>query len=1188
MKKTYVKDTTRNIGKQIVSYLSIVVISMLAVMAYLGINFASESIAQNGNRFYDVTGYRDLEIISTMLVTQEDLDVLRSVEGVRDVEGVYYTTGKVNVNGILTDVDIVSLSERINVPQVVEGRLPADVSECAIEQSVSDDTGLKIGDTVHLQDHDGLSPDYLTVGDYVITGIVLHPDHATWPLQVPGNRDVVVMKEAFDQGKLEGNYMKAELLVSGTEGMSRFGKDYRETVDEVMARVKSIAEEREIARYNQLHDKYQGEIDEGQAELDDAQTKLDDARNELDTNRNKIETGESELADAARQIEDSERQLADAETQLQDGRRELDENRARLNDARRELNDAKKQLDAGEARLADAERQLESARKQLREAEAELTNGYNELVDSYDKIEDAKSTVRDALYNALYLVIGDYVDRFDWATASYSPDVEDKNATATQFKITKGITIDLKRSMSDNIFAQLSKLALTEDEWRDAYEAATGKILDIIEGHTVLETIVAIVTDTYDGIDSRYEEFAGYARDWDKGHDKYISGLEEYRSGLAEYNSGLAEYNDGRATLDKKWKEYRAGLAQYNAGVARLNEGQDKYDTGLQDYENGMAELEDGRRRYEEGSEELERGREALAQGETDYQNGLDRYNEGVKTLDDAKEKLATMDDCRWVVLNTAGNPSFFIISGNVDDVGDMGVTFALVFVIVGAMVIYATVGRIVDEQRSLVGTTKALGFFNWEISGKYIAFGVTATALGMILGVIAGYYGIQNILMAVYGKYYVYQSDMRAFIWLMTSLVFLGGIIISTLTVLSACLNLVKSAAIELMHDKMPVTKRKGKKSKTKGSLYGRMIIFNIINDKKRVAVTIASIAGCCTLLVAGMTMKYSITKALDSQFSDIECYDMKVLFDRKVSETAEEDIKKILDEAGTRYVAYMDVEQAYNINDEMDSTELICGDLDVMSDFFCRLVPDSKTQINGQGDGVWVRQKTAEVYNLKEGDEITLYNSAMKPYKVRVAGFFENYGGRFMVMSSDSYTKYMEKEPVNSGFLVLTGDADVEALKAKISATEGFKEIKLTSDLVATYKTFTDVLDLIALLFIAIAGLMAYFILLNIVVMYINQKKRELTIMRINGFTVREVKKYISLELIVSTVVGILAGCGLGSLLGYRVLLLIEGTGLRFIRSIQLEAWGLSALITVIYAVIIAAIAMRKIKYLKLTDAV
>ena len=1173
MKPTQTKDTARNIKKQKVSYISIIVIAMLAVLVYLGINFGARGIAGSGNVFYNETAFRDIEIVSTLLLTEEDLETVRNTEGVADCEGVYQTSAQLDRGeGAIVRVDVVSLTSRINVPKVLEGKVPEKAGECAIEEQIAKDTGLKVGDSIKIRGSKGDMPDHMTVNRFVITGIVWHPDHACLPVQVPGNRDIVVTEDAFDKEELKGCYMKTVLLVEGTAGMDRFSDSYFEKVGSVDKLLETLADERAAKRTQQVTTQTQQEIDDGQKRLDDAWQELENGRKELESNRKKLEDGESDLADAKKKIEDGQKelddaklQLEDAKTKLDDGKQQLDENDAKLKEALKELND-------GEAALKEGKSKLDASKKKLDAGKEELLSGYK-------KIEDAKETLRTKLYKAFKAVIGDYADEIDWAKSDTSIDVNDKNTTATILQITKGIRIDLKKSMKDNIFEVIASTGLSEKDLRDAYEAVTGKIIEISGRNKVIKFIVDKISKKITDYNNKYKELADAAKTWDKGHTKYIKSLEKYRAAYKKYQSSEKLFNTQK-------KAYNDGLAKFRKARDEYDKQYAKYEQGLKDYEKGEKDLYDSRIKYNEGAAELENGRKALAEGQAKYDDGLAQYEENCIKLLDARKALADLESCRWVVLDVKGNASYLVIDMSRKNVGDMGFAFALVFVLVGAMVIFATVGRIVEEQRQLVGVTKALGLYNREIIAKYLIFGVSATAIGMVLGVILGYFGIQNILLYVYGKYFVFGAGKPAFIPGMTAIVIVLGIVLSALTVWSASTVLMKSSARELMQLPSPKVRKKSRSKSGKGSLYARLIVLNMLTDKKRVAVTIASIAGCCALLVAGFTMQYGITRAVDRQFRDIEHYDEKVVYDTTVSETAGEEIKKILDSEGCSSISISDHDRAYGTDDSMSNGELIVADMAELNDFFVRLDINTGDVITDAGDGVWIHRKTSERLGLAEGGEIIIYSASMKPYRVRVAGVFDNFGGRYMIMSNDSYLKYLGENAAANAYLVKHGDGGAEAIKSKVENVKGFSQIKVKAEIQQLYDSFTSVLALISLLFIFIAAMMAYFILLNLVNMFINKKKRELTIMRVNGFTVREVKRYVSLELIVSTVIGILIGWGAGSLLGYRIIMLLENDFLHFLRGIQWDSWVYAALITALFSVVIGAIAMKKIKNLKLID--
>lgn len=1161
MKRTQRKDARRNILKQIVSYLSIVVIATLAVSAFLGIEFTAKGISNNGNKFYADSNYRDVEIISTKLVTPEDIEAIRAVQGVADVEGSYRIGAKVFLNDVVTDIQVVSLTERVNTVQLIEGRLPEAANECVLEKSVDEDTGLTIGDTIEVLDSFGKAPEYLTRSEYVITGIVFHPDHGAVPLITPGARYVLVKPEAFDTEALENCFMTAEVVIEKPDGIDIFSNKYSKTIKPTIERLDALAKERELLRANDIRDRYQNGIDDGQTQLDDAWNKLTDGRTDLDNGWKEYNKGVSELEDAEKQLADAKTQLEDAEAQLADAKEQLDDAKDQLDYARSQLNEAKSELAEAETKLADAKAKLDEAKGQLE--------------DAYLQIEEAKEKIRDSLRTAIVNTLGeDVAARIDWAETDIDIDADDEEATATVLRITQGITIYLDKSLKDNVFSLIASLGMSEDELRKAYEDTTNTILELAADEPVIDAVVRIIAEKLNNVNDKYEELASGARTWDEGHEKYIT--------------SLGMYNDAKDLYDSSYGEYENGLSKYNDGKAQYDDAVAQYDEGYAQYEAGLAQYEEGLKAYEDGQKQLDDALVKLNDGEVQYEDGLAQYNDGQSKLQDAKDEMDNLDGCKWVLLDVNGNIGFLNISNARTNVYDLGGAFASVFILVGALVIYATVGRIIDEQKRLVGATKALGFFNYEILAKYLIFGVSGTVIGMIVGAIGGYLVLQKIILKIYDRNYVFDNTIRAIHYPLAAAVFVGGLLISGFAVWFACTTLLKSSAIKLMQESVPgIKKKSSKKKKTgKGSLYAKLILFNMLTDMKRVVVTIVSIAGCCTLLVAGMTMKIAVQKSVQYQYTKIEQYNLKVMFDSSISGDAESGIGEVIKDSGVTYTAVLDESLSYEANGAVRVAEVVCGDLDQVNEFFIRTDPKTKDVITESGDGIWVHNKFAKTNNVKVGDEVTFYDSNMNPHQVKVCGIYRNYVGLYAFMSRETYESVFGKEPANNAYLVKGNGADLTELTDKVSQISGFTKISDIGKQYETIMALTTPLNMISLILIGIAGLMALFILLNLVNMYVNQKKKELTIMRINGFTVKETIRYVSLELIVCTVLGIVIGLGTGALLGSHILGLLEGANMYLIKTVQIEALAIAALITTVYSVLVSAWSLRKVKYLKLNE--
>ena len=1244
MKKTQVKDSIRNIRKQIVSYLSILVISMLAVLTFLGINYSAEAIRANSSKFYADTNFRDVEIVSTYLITPDDLEAIRADEGVEDVEGVYRTGCRVYGDDGITGVMVVSLTERINVPLVVEGRLPQNENECVIEPEVSSSTGLDIGDTISVLNSHHVMPEYLNRCDYVITGIVRHPDHSCVSNISPGARYVMVLPEAFDSEALDGCYMAAVASIAGADQFRMMDDEYHNYISDTVNRLNGLADERAIIRYNEVRNAASDRIDEGQDQIDEAGEELQESRDELDQRWQEYYDGVAQLNDAEQELSEAEAQLADARNRLSEGGLQLEEGRAQLEsveaqlaEARARLDSTRAQLDSGWAQLEegrqrldayavqieqgriqlnDAQTQLEAARLRLQQAQSELELGRQGLIAGYAQIEDSKTVIRNNLRQAIVDVLGeDIANRIDWSESSYVIDPDDPQASAQLLHITNGITIDLQRSLGDNIFAVISSLGIPEDELRAAYERATGRIIEIIDGRPVLQFIVDVIVESYNVIDNRYNDYASYARLWDEQHGQYIAALNLYNqgmaaynaaleqfnagqsafdAGLAQYNEGIAQYNDGLAQYyaarDQYLAgedEYAAGLAEYNARLAELAQAEAQYEEGQIQYQEGLEQYQEGLEQYQQGQEDLAEGLDLLNEGEEAYDEGLAQYEEGQARLQDAMDDLEKLNQCHWNLLTPEGNAGFFQIRTDARNVSDMGGTFALVFILVGALVIYATVGRIIDEQRNLVGVSKALGMYNREIFMKYLSFGVTATVIGSILGIVLGYFFIQSIYLTLYGENYTFNMDHHSIIIWLTAVVFVAGLALSSVTVWFACSTLMRSSAITLMQDRVPDIKRSKKKSgRGKGSLYSNMILLNMLSDKKRVLVTIVSIAGSCTLLVTGMALNFSINNSIDAQFNDVEVYDLKITYDLNISGRVQDQIERVLQEQGLSYLPVSSSFTSYDSNGKLGVFELLTTDFGSIDQYIERHDINTNEIYTGAGSGIWIFQRLAETLDIGAGDTLTLYDSSLNPHEVSIAGVFTEYVGQQVLMSNELYEEVFNETPQYNTLLVNQNGSDCTEAVERISGLNGFISSRDTVERYNHAKALSSVLDYISALFVAAAGLMAYFILLNLVNMYVHQKTHELTIMRINGFTVGETIRYVSLELIVSTVLGIILGLGLGSLLSYRVVCLLESLSLHIIRDIQFKAWGYAAFITVIFATLVSAWALRKVRRLKLTD--
>ena len=1144
MKKTQLKDTIRNIRKEAISYLSIVIIALLAVTSFLGIHFASAALRGAGDSFYRQKHFRDIEITSTMLLSAEDMKAFENTEGVEQVEGVYFVSGNIEQTESKTGVSVVSLTENINTVELCEGRLPQNNTECVLEKELMQSLGLSVGDRIKVTDSAGQVLSYLLGSDFQITGSVIHVDHFVKKTYVPSDRYVLVNKDAFDQEKLDGCFMKAVIKAKGADAFSVFSKKYDQIIAALKERLAPLNEKLAKEREESVRSSMQAKIDEGEQKLKEGRDKLDESKELLETTEQKIKDGENELVSLKSQLDEGWGllQMAEGEAAKYVGQ---------LQEAKGKIDAAKIQLDEGKAKLDESKKLLDEGKAQLDEANKQLTATYNEA-------EAKKETIRTILIDAVTAVVGkEKADKVNWAPTAYVSDANDPNLTIGTFSVLTDFTIDLTVPFRERVETAVRK-ALKFIEEEDRYE----EVINEIESR-----------EGFIQIDEAYDQIIDKLQQWNDAHAQYITGRNTYLEKLGEYEAGYAKYQDALA-------QYNDGVAQYDAGWAKYYEGRALLDQKTQEYYTGLAAYNDGIVKLEEAKKELEEGKIKYAEGEEEYKNGEAELN-------DAKKLLAELKACHFVMLDKNGNSSLIHVDESANNIGKVGITFAFIFILVGALVIYVTLGRIIGEQRTLVGAQKALGFFSREVLMKYLLFGTTATLIGMLAGTAIGYTLIQHIILRVYKNFYIVDSIPHTFRPVLFAVVIGCGVLLSAAAVIWACHHLLRETARELMQYELPKGKKKAseKSHGKKSSLYSRLIFRNIATDWRRVLITTISIAGCCILLVIGFHMRFSINKTLDIQFGEKMIYEQEIRFDSHVSADAEKEIKAALTKQGISAAALSTGNYGYGADGEMLLTKIYCGEPESIRAGY-RLEPANPKETLSFGDhGVLVSEKIAKMHGFQLGQMITLYDADLTPHQVEITGIYDNYLGNYIFMSREAFRNVFEREEVNN-ILWISSNLDKGALGEILDGIKGYSGISVKADVKRTFTSMTKVLTIITLVLIVAAGMMAYFVLLNLVNMYLNRKKRELVVMRINGFTTKEVLRYVSMESVVTTIAGIILGLGIGTVLGNLIMSTLEQGALMFFHGISLKSWLYSAVITAVFSLVINMIALRKVKHLKLND--
>ena len=1046
MKKTQLLDARRNIRKELVAFLSIVVIGLLASVAYLGITYSAAALKKDALNFFNSQELWDTEAVSTMLMTDEDLEAIRAVPGVREAEPVWLIDTSLHTGDSNTVVSVVSVPERIALPVMLEGRLPETAEECAIEKKLADDCGLAVGQSFHIDCDTILEADPLLQHDFVITGVFHTPDHFSY--MVPVTPYIYVTEGCFNREGLGGAFMKARIRVDGAPE-DRYSDEYKSSVKPVTDALEDLGNERAPGRTAEVRSRLEESILDGQRQIDEARE----------------------------QLRQAEEQIAEAEAAAADNIARMAEARAKLEELAQKLGLAPAELDAGLAQLNEAQQKLEKGKELLDKAKYWLDFGLDAIKAFYETIRD---------------------------TSGVLPTPED----IQQFK------------------EFLAQFGIDTSGWPDKIP------YDELRNMTSDEAI-----------------------QWLKEKTGYSAGEAEYRQKLQQYKDGLAAYEEARGQYYFMGEEYLDGLLTYENGMKELASAESR-----------LQELYEARQQLEEKKAELEAAQ---------------------KRLDEAKKQLDAIGDCRWIVLDNNSNPGFVYGSANSEKLASLSMSFSSIFLVVGALVIYATISRMVEQQRRQIGVNKALGLFNREIFNKYLLFACSAVLLGVGLGVVLAWLPMQRAVLSSYEAHLNYGRGSNCFLPLQTALVVAGAFIVSLVAVYLGCTQLLRRTALALMQGATPASNsKKSSGSSSEKSLYFRLILRNMLSDRNRVLVTIISIAGGCVLMVVGFALRYGIMGVPDRQFGGIMTYDAEVYYDGKENADAAAEIETVLNQNNLEHISVHRESGVFQAGDSLSSMTLVVAENGTLDGYFALKDIDSGNMLDVPDSGALVPRRFHEYYRIDVGGTVPAYDSGMNLCKLLVAGVFENYYGQLFFLSPQGYEESFKVAPEPNCFYVKTGGIPLSELQKKLEGVQGLTRVADAAAERVMIGQFTSSLNFVVYLMLFIAGVMACFIVANFTMTYIQRKTGELTIMRINGFTSSECIRYLALDLVVTTVLGTALGLVLGGLMGARILRVTETPYIQMIREPRFESFLFAALITFAFSLLTNGFALRRIRKLKLTD--
>lgn len=788
----------------------------------------------------------------------------------------------------------------------------------------------------------------------------------------------------------------------------------------------------------------------------------------------------------------------EAEEEYDKGYREYQDGVKEYEDAKK---DAEKELTDAEKKLKDGEEELEKNRKKLIDGEKEIKDGREKIEEARGQIERARkelSQKKDEA-EAKFAAAKQGLDvQYAAASEAYEP-VKDLVPIAQN-------VVSWNKELQGNL-ETIAKLMEKPEAVEDT---------DIAKQIKELQERNIYLTEQLDGVKIKADQAGGILRAAEK---------------MAAVQAGYTALESQKAAAEKQLADASAQIDQGEqemwANEIKLNNAEKKLAVGWGEWRKGQEELKDGWEDYKQAKEDAEK---ELADAEAELKDAEEE-------LLDARDEIDSMDTPDLMILDRNSNVGYNNLDSSSDIVAGVSRVFPVFFILIAALVCITTMTRMIDEERTQIGTLKALGYTDREIMNKYLIYSGSGAVLGCALGIAAGCTIFPQILWKAYCIMLNIQPNVV--------LTFNCPLSIAVLVIYTAvmlfvtwwcCHKTLAENPAELIRPKAPEAGKQIFVEKLpfwkRISFLNKVTIRNIFRYKQRLAMMLIGIGGCTALLLTGFGLRDSISNIVNYQFENVMKYDMSVYFREEPSERQQEKFKKTVEQDAESMMFYHQSSVELDFNNRVKEIYLISGG-DELTGFIDFHKGDHRLSMPGK-DQVLLSSGVAENLGIRQGDELVLRNGDLEELHLTVSGVYDNHVYNYAIVSPETIAGQWGREPeYQMAFICMKDGADVHALGAAISDLSYVMNVSVSEDLAATVGKMMEALDLVVWVIVFCAGLLAVTVLYNLTNININERIREIATIKVLGFNASETAAYVFKENLALTVVGALLGLVFGKLL-------------------------------------------------------
>jgi len=1065
-----------------------------------------------------------------------------------------------------------------------------------------------------------------------------------------GEKDLEDGRKEYEDGKSQLEDAKTELAdgkkqLEDAKTELTDGKNQLEDAKAQLADGKSQLESArsQLSSSKSQLDTARSQLDDGWSQVNAAKAQLADGQAQLDSAQKQVTSGLAELEENQKTLDENKAKLADGKAQIEAGEQQLEAAKQTLTTKQSELDQSKAEIIAGQQQIESTRTQLNAQKQQITDGLSQVSAGEAQLQDGISALESAKAQLTElqsqleivrASYNAALENPDASQEEIDILAAQVSALEEQEAAVSQQIQASEAQIESQRQQLAATrselesglaaVEDGLSQLSQKESELNAGREQITAGQAEIDAGWIQIQeqenTLAASKAEIEAGeqeLEKGQKQLKAAKKKLNKAQKEIDSNAETLAAGQAELDANVAKLNDSEA-------QYASGLEQYNSGARQIAENEAKLTSGEQEIAENEAKLADGEKeiadnekkladgekeitdnekKLQDAVKDLKKGEKDLADGKKEYEDAKkdaeDEIAENQQKLDDAKKELEDLEMPEWMVTDREELPEYTDYGDNADRLRNIGQVFPVIFFLVAALISLTTMTRMVEEQRTQIGTLKALGYKKSAIAAKYICYAFFATLLGSVLGMLIGEKIIPYIIITAYGIMYhnvanTISIDYQPGFALIASA---ASVVCTVGATLFASGKELQETPASLMRPPAP---KEGKRVLLERltfiwkhlSFSWKSTIRNLFRYKKRLIMTVFGIAGSMGLMLVGFGIQDSISDIAAIQYRELQHYDGMVIEDSDATEEEHAELFEYMKE--NEQIAHCNRVQMTKISAPKGSSNIS----------IYLFVPESlsefardvtlKNRITGEtyeltDEGAAISEKTASLLGLKVGDMIPL-KKGDKEYKVRVAVITENYMSHYLYMTPRVYEQTFGEMPEYENIVFTMQEDckdDLEMAGTRILANPGALSISYTSSLASQVDRMLSTLDAVILVLIVSAGMLAFVVLYNLNNINITERQRELATLKVLGFYDGEVSQYVLRENVILTVLGIMFGAVFGILIHRYVITTVEVDAVMFGRNIKLLSFLYSGILTSIFSIVVNGVMHFKLKTIDMVES-